>query len=414
MTASSSQPGAPSVAYLVNLYPKISHSFVRREIQALESLGVTVDRYAIRRTDEPLVDAADRQELHKTRVLLDLGGPRLLRSTFFAAVRRPFRFLEALALALRTGIGSERGLLRHVFYFVEACALLDLLQVDPVDHIHAHFGTNATAVAMYCAALGGPGYSFTAHGTESFEDPGGVRLGIKAKRARFVVGVCEYGRKGLIEASPGIDPRRVHVIRCGLDELFTSGPPPRAAEGNQLVLVGRLSPEKGHRVLLEAAARLQHEGLDFRIVLVGDGDLRPEIERLIEKASLTDRVHIAGWQDAAGVRNILAESRALVLASFGEGLPVVIMEAMAMGRPVVGTDVGGVGELVIDSETGWLVPPGDPEALGDAMKRALQTPDDAVSEMGARARERVLRMHDVRHEAARLADLFKRFGAARS
>jgi glycosyltransferase involved in cell wall biosynthesis len=403
-----------TVAYLVNLYPKISHSFIRREIQALESQGVTVRRYAIRRSDEPLVDDADREERGKTTVLLDLGAPTLLASVLRVTVRHPARFLRCLTLAVRTGVGSDRGLARHLVYVVEACALLGLLKCDPVDHVHAHFGTNPAAVAMYCAALGGPGYSFTAHGTESFESPARIRLGLKAKRARFIVAVCDYGRRELIASAPAIDDRKVHVVRCGLGEVFATELNSRGVRGNQLTVIGRLSPEKGHRVLLDAARQLHRDQVDFHIVLVGDGELRSEIEDEITRSGLHDRIHIAGWQDSAGVQEALAESRALVLASFGEGLPVVIMEAMAMARPIVSTDVGGIRELVIDGETGWLAPAGDPEQLADAMKLALETSDQELTEMGERGRERVLRLHDVRREAAKLEQLFRRYATQSS
>jgi colanic acid/amylovoran biosynthesis glycosyltransferase len=401
-----------TVAYLVNLYPKISHSFIRREIQALESQGVRVQRYAIRRTSEPLVDDADCEELAKTEVLLELGPRRLFSSLLRVAARHPFRFLRVLSLAARTGVGSDRGLARHMFYVVEACALLDILRRDPVDHVHAHFGTNAAAAAMYCAALGGPGYSFTAHGTESFDSPHRIRLGLKAKRARFAVTVCEYGRRELIASAPGIDASKVHVVRCGLDEAFLSPPTSAGVTGKQLVLVGRLSPEKGHEVLMDAADRLQRDDVDFQIVLVGDGELRSEIERRVATLGLDDRIHFAGWQDHAGVQDILSASRALVLASFGEGLPVVIMEAMAMGRPIVSTDVGGISELVVDGETGWLVPSGDSERLAEAMRLALEASDTDLAAMGQRGRERVLRMHDVGHEAAKLKELFERYALA--
>jgi glycosyltransferase involved in cell wall biosynthesis len=294
-------------------------------------------------------------------------------------------------------------------YVVEACALLGLLKCDPVDHVHAHFGTNPTAVAMYCAALGGPGYSFTAHGTESFESPARIRLGLKAERARFIVAVCDYGRRELIASAPAIDDRKVHVVRCGLGEAFRSAPASPGVSGNQLTVVGRLSTEKGHRVLLEAASRLHRDRVDFRVVLVGDGDLRTEIEEQIASSDLGDHISIAGWQDAAGVRKALGESRALVLASFGEGLPVVIMEAMAMCRPIVSTDVGGISELVSEGETGWLTPPGDAERLAEVMRLALETSDEELTEMGALGRERVLSMHDLDQEAAKLKALFERY-----
>lgn len=396
------------VAYLVNLYPKISHTFIRREIQALESQGVTVRRFAIRRADEPLVDAEDREELAKTTILLDLGPARLLWSLVRTAAAHPLRLLRTLVLAAKTGIGSDRGLLRHLVYVVEACALFQILRRDLVDHVHAHFGTNAAAVAMYCQALGGPGYSFTAHGTESFESPSRIRLGLKARRARFAVAVCEYGRRELIAASPGIDESKVHVVRCGLDQAFRAAPRSPEIQGNQLTVIGRLSPEKGHRVLLDAAKQLARDDLDFRIVLVGDGELRAEIENEIASTGLGNRIEIAGWQDSAGVKNALEKSRALVLASLGEGLPVVIMEAMAMGRPVVSTDVGGISELVVEGETGWLAPAADSKRLAEAMRIALETSDVELTAMGARGRERVLRMHDVQRESKKLRELLQR------
>jgi glycosyltransferase involved in cell wall biosynthesis len=266
---------------------------------------------------------------------------------------------------------------------------------------------------MYCAALGGPGYSFTAHGTESFESPDRIRLGLKAQRARFAVAVCEYGRRELIAASPGIGEEKVHVVRCGLDEALAIEPASSGVRGNQLTVIGRLSPEKGHRVLLEALKRLDDDHVDFRLVLVGDGDLRSEIEAQIASAGLGDRVEIAGWQDSAGVRRALEKTRALVLASFGEGLPVVIMEAMARCRPIVSTNVGGIGELVREGETGWLARPGDPERLAEAMKLALQASDEELTEMGARGRELVLRMHDVQREAAKLRELFAHYARER-
>lgn len=409
MNISTPENASMRVAYLVNLYPKISHSFIRREILALESQGVKVRRFAIRRTSEPLVDVADIEELDKTEVILELGAKSLLLSLVGAAVKHPVRFVRTLGLALRTGIGSDRGLARHLVYVVEACALLDILRRDPVDHLHAHFGTNAAAVAMYCAALGGPGYSFTAHGTESFESPRRVRLGMKAERARFAVTVCGYGKRELLASARGVDDGKVHVVRCGLDEAFLSAPAPAAVAGRQLVLVGRLSPEKGHGVLLDAAAILERDHVDFRIVLVGDGDLREEIQRRALSLGIRDRIDFAGWQDHSGVQKILGASRALVLASFGEGLPVVIMEAMAMGRPIVSTDVGGIAELVVDGDTGWLVPPGNPERLAEAMRSVLEAPDAELVAMGQRGRQRVQAMHDSRKEAARLKELFERY-----
>jgi len=402
MTASSDI----SVAYLVNIYPKISHSFIQREIQALEDQCVAIRRFSIRRSDEPLVDAADQLEAERTVVLLDRGPGGLLADTLKAMLMRPIRFLVALRLAIATGVGSDRGLIRHLFYLAEACALLGYLRKDPVDHVHAHFGTNSAAVAMLCASLGGPGYSFTAHGTESFEDPARIRLPRKAARATFVVTVSEQGRHELIRVCPGIDPERVFVVRCGLDDEYRHAPGGETCEARRLAIIARMSPEKGHEVALEAAAKLHEDGVDFEMVLVGDGELRSRIEAIVRERGLGQVVRLAGWQDRAGVQGILRSCRALVVSSRGEGLPVVIMEAMALGRPVISTDVGGISELVVDGETGRLVPAGDAERLAAAMRDVLEAPAAAIAAMGNNGRQRVLRMHDARVEAARLKALF--------
>ena len=177
--------------------------------------------------------------------------------------------------------------------------------------------------------------------------------------------------------------------------------------------MARLSAEKGHTLLLEAARRLAAQGVDFELVLAGDGELRSEIEALIAKYALADKVRITGWISGPQVRDAILAARALVLASFAEGLPVVIMEAMALRRPVIATSVGGIPELVLPGENGWLVPAGDSEALAETMLRCLDTPTDTLTRMGETARERVLARHDADAEAKTLEQLFKKTPSAR-
>lgn len=394
------------VAYLVNQYPKVSHSFIRREIEGLESCGVTVVRYAIRTCDGELVDEADQLELHKTRVLLSGGAVSLLLALCRVALSRPQQFIEALRLALQVGWGSERGILLHLAYLAEACILWGWLAEDGIERVHAHFGTNSTTVAMLCRVLGGVPYSFTVHGPEEFDKVRAIGLPEKIARAAFVVAVSSFGRSQLYRWCDARQWSKIHVVHCGVDASFFAQPPVPVPETPQLVCVGRLSEQKGHLLLVEAARRLAREGLAFKLILVGDGELRPDIEAALSRWDLAERIEITGWASSAEVRRQLLAARALVLPSFAEGLPVVIMEALALGRPVVSTYVAGIPELVEPGVCGWLVPPGSTEDLVDALRSVLQATPEVLAQMGRAGAERVARQHDAALEARKLAVLF--------
>jgi len=196
------------------------------------------------------------------------------------------------------------------------------------------------------------------------------------------------------------------VVHCGLDATFLADAITPVPDVPRLVCVGRLSGQKGQLLLIEAAARLQREGLAFELVLAGDGEMRPQIEQYIAKEGLGQHVRITGWISGAQVKQELLAARALVLPSFAEGLPVVIMEAMALGRPVISTYIAGIPELVLDGQCGWLTPAGDVAALATAMRSCLACDTATLQAMGQQARERAAARHDIRTEAAKLAGLF--------
>ncbi|MEL7084949.1 MAG: glycosyltransferase [Cyanobacteria bacterium J06597_1] len=396
-----------TVAYLVNQYPKVSHSFVRREIHALEAHGVEVHRFSIRSCADELVDSQDIAEHDKTRFILGNGLAALLGATVKTAVTRPAAFWQAFGHACRMGLRSERGLVVHWAYLMEACLLLHWLMQVSVDHVHAHFGTNSTTVAMLCRMLGGPTYSFTAHGPEEFDDPLGIALPEKIMRAAFVVAISSYGKSQLCRWCDYRYWGKIRIIHCGLDAAFLDAdavkPMPRYPK---LVCVGRLAEQKGHLLLVEAIDRLLDRGCKLDVVLIGDGHLREPVMMAIDRYGLEDCVHITGWADSDTVRQHIQDAQVLVLPSFAEGLPVVIMEALAVGRPVISTYVAGIPELVGDGDCGWLVPAGSVEALTDAINEALDTPLDTLTEMGHEGRRRVCRDHDAAIEGGRLAEYF--------
>ncbi len=395
-----------SVAYLINQYPKVSHSFIRREILALERQGIPVLRIAARGWADDVPDPVDGQERERTRYLLQRGFAPVLLAAARIALARPARFLAALRLSWAMSRRSDRTLLHHLAYLAEAALLVEWLAAERITHLHAHFGTNPADVAMLARELGGPPYSFTVHGPEEFDRPDALGLGEKARRAVFVVAISSFGRSQLYRCMPHAHWGQVEIVHCGLEPAFHEGVSPGDFAARRLVCVGRLCEQKGQLLLVHALHRLVARGVVFELVLAGDGEMRGEIESMVAQLGLGPQVRITGWIGSAQVRAEILAARALVLPSFAEGLPVVIMEAMALRRPVITTYVAGIPELVRNEDNGWLVPAGDVEALADAMAACLDAPAERLARMGEAAYRRVLDRHDIDREAVKLAALF--------
>lgn len=400
------------VAYLINQYPKISHSFIRREILALEAQGVTVMRYAVRGWDAELVDADDRAEQARTTYLLQRGLLPLLLAVLRCAATQPWALTRAMGAALQLAWGADRPLPYHLVYLAQACLLHRLLTQAGLRHVHAHFGTNATEVAQLCKALGGVSYSFTVHGPEEFDKPEALHLPAKVRDAAFVVAISQYGRSQLWRWTPPEQWPKVHVVHCALaPDSFAAAAALAPQPTARLLCVGRLSAQKGQVLLIDALAGLRARGVHAELVLAGDGEMRPDVQARVDALGLGDAVHITGWVDAPRIQAELQAARAMVLPSFAEGLPVVLMEALAQGRPVVTTMVAGIPELVQHGRNGWLVPAGDCEALVDAMATCLAADAATLAEMGAAGHRRVAERHSVSGSAERLA---RHFEAARA
>lgn len=400
------------VAYLVNQYPKVSHSFIRREIRALERLGVRVQRIALRGWDGELVDAQDHEERAQTQYVLQGGAAALLVAMLWLLISRPAAFLRTLSLAARLGWRADRPWPLHGVYFAEACLIVRWLQASGAQHLHAHFGTNPAELAMLVRALGGPPYSFTVHGPEEFDKPEFLKLGDKLRAAAFVVAVSSFGRSQLYRWVERRFWDKVRVVHCGLEAEFyglDSSPPPPAP---RLVCVGRLCEQKGQLLLIQAAHQLVQAGVALELVLAGDGEMRSEIEALVDQLGLQSQVRITGWISSEQVRLELLGARALVLPSFAEGLPVVIMEAMALRRPVLSTYVAGIPELVRDGIEGWLFAAGDVAGLARAMADCLRMDAQQLAQMAERAHQRVVARHNIDTEAAKLKALMAGEGAA--
>lgn len=395
------------VAYLVNRYPAPSHSFIRREIQAVEALGTKVFRFSIRNVElHDLPDVRDQKERDRTSALLGAGAARLIGAVLKVGLLRPKLAYRGFRAAFLGVSWRPMDLVKRTAYFAEAALLAQHVENAAIDHIHAHFGTNPTTVARIASKIAGVPYSFTVHGPDEFDAP--IELDLRGKIAdcAFCVAISSYGRSQLMRWSAYRDWPKIEIVRCGVEKSFLEdeGGSPEGG-GPAFCTVARLSAQKGVPLLLAATARLANQGLAFKLSILGDGEMRAEVEAMIEQAGLQNHVTLVGWADTATVIDHLRGARAMVLPSFAEGLPVVIMEALSLQTPVITTAIAGIPELV-DERCGWVVPAGSVEALSVAMAEALRAPAEQLSGMGQIGRERVAELHDASINGKKLNDLF--------
>lgn len=398
------------IAYLCNVYPAPTHTFIRREIKGVEQESIEVKRITIRRSTDALPSPEDIEELGRTFCVLERGIVSLLITSLIVGALRPIAMAQTAWRAALLGVRSEAGLLKHMAYLAEACVVLRYAHREQFTHIHAHFGTNAATVAMLVRNLGGPTFSCTFHGPGEWDCPEFLHVPEKVEDAVFISAISDFARSQTYRWTNPTHWPKIHVVRCGVDQNFISEPISSVPDVTRLVMIGRLGRSKGHIILLEALERLAIQGIECHVTLVGDGPMRNLIEQQIIVRRLQKYVEIAGWMDNNSVRKVLLACRAMVLPSFGEGLPVVLMECLALARPVVCTRIAGIAELVIDKESGWLVNAGNVEELATALQNVLETPVITLSKMGATGRAAVLQKHDATAEARKLANLLKRYG----
>ncbi|TAA47755.1 glycosyltransferase family 4 protein [Corallincola spongiicola] len=396
------------ITYFVNQYPKVSHSFIRREILALEEAGVSIQRVSIRGWDADVVDPLDKEEKTKTSYLLQDGVKSLLTLAFSTFISSPKSFFSALISALKMSRMSERHALYHVMYFLEACKLKQLCESEGSEHVHAHFGTNSTEIAMLCHLLGGPTYSFTVHGPEEFDKPLGLHLREKVAHSKFVAAISSFGRSQLYRWCDYSDWKKIKVVHCGLDAGFFSDEDTKSQAGStkQLLCIGRICEQKGQLLLVQALRKALDAGADVRLTLAGDGEMREQVEALIEELKLSAHVEITGWVSSGKVQSLLQQSAAMILPSFAEGLPVAIMEALATRTPVITTYIAGIPELIKHKETGWLCHAGDPDAIADTIIEFSRTSSDEVVAITDRGYQAVQARHHIDCESRKLVSHF--------
>lgn len=395
------------VAYLTSRYPAASHTFIRREVKALRGAGVDVRTYSVRTPDDNERASADtRQAFEETLYILPARPVVVLKSHGAALTRHPLVYLRTLRRALLHRVPGLRGLAKAIFYFAESVILADALRRDGVTHLHNHFANAAADVGRLAAFQLGIPWSLTLHGISETDYPAGLTLAAKIRDATFVACVSFYGMAQAMRITPHSHWSKMTVVRCGL--ILESMPFRDSGVSTsrlRVICVGRFSAEKGHLGLLEAFDRLRRDGLTAELVLVGDGPSYTAIRNQVEDRGLSDSVHFLGRCAEEETLRAIADSDLLVLPSFMEGLPVVLMEAMALGVPAIGPRVAGVPELVEDGVDGLLFTPGDWNDLRRKLHRLML--DAPLRErLTVAGRQKVEREFQAHESAMRLKGLF--------
>jgi len=416
--------------YLVSRYPAVNHTFILREIRGLRENGLHVEVISIRGADRPPseLSAVEREERNLTRVVLEAGAVRIAACHMSAILRRPWRYVDGLFFALRLG-GVRHGF-RHALYFGEAVVVGEWMRQMGIAHLHSHF---TTTVALLVARTFPVTFSATIHGPAEFLDRN-FHLPEKFAASRFLCAISEYGRGEVLrlaghsadrESPDRVAPdrvanERVEIARLGVDPAEFA---PRVrtvvrkgGERFEMLMVGRLAAVKAPLLLLATIRRLLAAGggdqpdegsTGLRLRWAGDGPLRSEAEAYISEHGLEPYVNLEGNCSEDRVRALYRETDLFVLPSEAEGIPVVLMEAMAMEIPCVATRIAGIPELIRHGENGWLVPSGDAAELARAIAHLMDRPE-LRERLGRAARERVIRDYNLATNIARLAGIFRR------
>lgn len=406
-------PGRPRVAYVMSRFPKLTETFVINEILAVERQGIDVDIYPLRRERGGAIHPGAAELMDRAHYIPFLSW-EVVRSQLWYLARRPRRYLGALGALLRGTWGSPRFLLVGLVIFPKVAHGARVMAASGVRHVHCHFASHPAAAGFIVHRLTGLTFSFTAHGSDLHMDR--HMLCDKIREAAFVVTISEFNR-GVIAGECGSGRvAKVHVIHCGVDPaVFRPSDDARAERRTgplTIVCIGTLHEVKGQTYLVEACRQLAERGMALTCELIGDGPDAPALRRQIERAGLTGRVLLRGRRSHEEIADRLRTADVLVAPSVPtregrkEGIPMVLMEAMSSGLPVVASSISGIPELVDDGRTGLLVPPREPRSIADALWRLHNDPE-LRARLGGAARAAVRRDFDLDGNAARLVELLR-------
>ncbi len=398
----------PSLAYLTSQYPMLSMTFVLREVRQLRRMGFRIDTASINAPDRPLANltAEEAAEAGLTYYLKTHGVRGAISAHLKTLFTRFSGYLRGLRLVLSLGALDLKRLLFNVMYFTEALMVGVWMQRVRQRNLHVHLGSQAATVGLYVRHIFGFGFSITVHGPDEFYDAQGQYLEQKVAAADFICCISSYARSQLMKFSPYAQWSKLVVSRLGVDPgLFL----PRAATPEsdffEILCVGRLTQAKGQHVLIDAVDQLARQGRRVKLRLVGDGPDGPSLRERARRLENPNIVVFEGAVNQDNIRRLYEAADIFCLPSLAEGIPVVLMEAMAMEIPCVATHITGIPELIRSGSEGLLVPPSDLDGLVSALETLM---DDAVlrERIAKSGRERILKDYDLGRNVERLAAIF--------
>ncbi len=399
-----------SLAYLVSQYPMLSMIFIIREVVQLRARGFHIDAASINAADrasEGLTqDEANESAL--TYYIKPQGAKGAVRAHWKTLTSNPAGYLRGLKLIVELGKTDLRDLFYNLMYFTEALMVGVWMQAKGQRHLHAHLGAQAATVAMYVKEVFGFGFSITVHGPDEFYDAPGQYLTRKVESADFICCISNFARSQLMKLSAYEHWHKLEVSRLGVDpEVFTPRPFEIEPAVFEVICVGRLTPAKGQHILIDAMERLLQAGRNIRLRIVGDGPDRASLERHVHRLGRQRDIIFEGAVNQDRIRDLYARAHIFSMPSFAEGIPVVLMESMAMEIPCVTTRITGIPELICDGIDGLLVAPSSVEELAAALERLMDDPDLRRT-LGENGRKRVVEDYDLSKNVERLGDIFQR------
>lgn len=398
------------IAYLCSEYPAISHTFIFREVVSLREENINVATCSVHRSKAlEIMTEEEQQEAAATMVMFDTPILTMLIIPFKLFFRSPVGFAKMTLQALSIYFKIPKSFIKVLGYLGEAMILVDWLQKKGINHIHEHFGNPTAIVAMLARTYGKITYSLSIHGPDVFYQVDSALLKEKVMGASFVRCISFYCRSQLWRITPYKAWSKFHIVRCGIDPwLYNPENHLRKSQG-EILCVGRLTPAKGQHVLLEAAALLKEKKLKFHITIIGDGEDKDSLNQLQKKLGLEDHVHFTGALGQHEVRDYYRQADIFVLPSFAEGIPVVLMEAMAKEIPVISTRITGIPELINHGVNGLLTTPGNIEELAEQIE-FLFSYSEETSQFGAAGRKTVVEKYNQQENNKELAKLFEKYG----
>ncbi len=398
-----------SLAYLVSQYPAVRHTFILREVLELRRLGLPLQTASVMLPQQSADGSteAERREAERTFYVKGRGLQRILLDHADCLLRRPGRYMAALSLALRLAGPDLRDVAYHLFYFAEAVVLGRWLRRNALTHVHVHFGNSAVTAALLVRKIYGIPYSITIHGSDEFYDVKFYRLREKIEGAAFVRCVSNFTRSQIMKETAPEHWSKLEVCPLGVNLLAFAGRAESSPGPFTIACTGGLVFGKGQVTLMTAVATLRSRGRSVRLDLVGDGPDRKAMEREAARLDVAAEVTFHGSVNQDRVREILSTAAVFVLPSFAEGVPVSLMEAMAMEIPCISTYVGGIPELIRSGEDGLLIAPSDPEALTAALEELMDNPD-LRSRLGKAGRRKIADKYNLTNNVERLVSIFQR------